>query len=91
MAKLTIEQAHSLSPDEVRKRLDAMNDKLAKYGVNASWTSATEAAVSGAGAKGKILIEPSRVQVHLDLNMALSLMKGKIETKVRDELQRALA
>src|SRR5205823_3456424 len=55
MAKVTIEQAHTLPHDEVKKRLQELADRLsAKYGIDARWVSDTEAAVKRIGVSGKI-------------------------------------
>lgn len=92
MPKLTIERAHSLNVDEVKSRLQGLADKLAeKYGLKATWKSATLAEVKGTGATGTISCEPNKVSVQIDLSFALSPLKGKIEDKVKRELETALA
>src|SRR5207237_6805236 len=89
MAKLTIEQTHRMSAEDARKCIEALNKSLAdKYDLKSSWLSDTEAKVERPGATGTIRIERDRVLVSLDLSFALSLMKGQIETRIREELQR---
>jgi putative polyhydroxyalkanoate system protein len=91
MPKLQIEHPHALEPAEVKRRLDALNRTLAdKYGIEARWTSDTEATFKRAGASGSIRTLPDRVVVDIDLSFALSPVKGKVESKIRDELKRAL-
>jgi putative polyhydroxyalkanoate system protein len=92
MPKLTIEQTHSLAADEVRRRLDTLSERLSqKYGIDARWTSDTEASVKGSGASGTIQMQPGKVVVSVDLSFVLSPVKGKVETRIRDELLRALS
>jgi putative polyhydroxyalkanoate system protein len=89
MPKLTIEQPHKLPADEARKCLDTLSRDLAdKYGLSCNWLSDTEAKVERTGASGNIKIEPQRVLVNLDLSFALSPLKGKIESRIREELAR---
>jgi putative polyhydroxyalkanoate system protein len=92
MAKLNIEQAHSLPVDEVKKRLQGLADRLSeKYGIHAKWTSDREAEVKRTGVSGKITCTDAKVTVFLDLSFVLNPLKEKIETRVRNELQQALA
>jgi putative polyhydroxyalkanoate system protein len=92
MPKLNIEQAHSLPLEEVKKRLQALADRLsAKYGIDARWVSETEAAVKRIGVTGKITCSADKVTVFLDLSMMLTPLKGKVENRVRTELANCLA
>jgi putative polyhydroxyalkanoate system protein len=92
MAKLTIEQAHTLPIDEVKKRLQALADRLSeKYGIDARWVSDREANVKRTGVSGKITCTESKVTVALDLSFMLSPLKEKIEHRVRSELESTLA
>jgi len=92
MPKLTIEQPHTLSPAEVRQRLDALRARLStKYGIDAEWKSDTRATFKRSGASGTISVEPNRVVIDVDLSFMLAPMKGQVESRIRDELVRALA
>jgi putative polyhydroxyalkanoate system protein len=92
MPKLNIEQAHSLPLEEVKKRLQALADRLsAKYGIDARWVSDTEASVKRIGVTGKITCSAEKVTVFLDLSMMLTPLKGKVENRVRTELANCLA
>jgi putative polyhydroxyalkanoate system protein len=91
MAKLNIEQAHSLPVDEVKKRLQSLADRLSeKYGISAKWTSDREAEVKRTGVTGKISCTDNKVTVFLDLSFVLSPLKDKIENRVKTELQTCL-
>ena len=92
MAKVTIEQPHALSLDEVKKRLQEVADRLsAKYGIDAKWTSDREASLKRTGVNGKIMVADNKVSVLLDLSFALIPVKGKIEDRIKRELTAALA
>ena len=92
MAKLNIEQTHALPVDEVKKRLQALADRLSeKYGISARWTSDREAEIKRTGVSGKITCNDSKVTVFLDLSFVLNPLKEKIETRVKKELQACLA
>lgn len=92
MAKLSIEQAHSLPLDEVKKRLEELAHRLsAKYGIEAQWTGDREATLKRTGVTGKIALHETKVAVLLDLSFALLPMKGKIQERIARELKSALA
>ena len=92
MAKLTIEQAHSLPLDEVKKRLEELANRLsAKYGIEANWTGDREASLKRTGVTGKITLHEAKVAVLLDLSFALLPLKGKIQERIEHELKSALA
>jgi putative polyhydroxyalkanoate system protein len=92
MAKLSIEQAHSLPLDEVKKRLQELADRLsAKYGIDAQWTGEREAALKRTGVTGTIKVLDDKVTVLLDLSFALLPIKGKIQERIERELKSALA
>jgi putative polyhydroxyalkanoate system protein len=92
MAKLNIEQAHALPIDEVKKRLQALADRLsAKYGIDARWTGDREATLKRTGVSGVIKIADDKVGVALDLSFALIPMKGKIQERIAQELKSCLA
>jgi len=92
MAKLSIEQAHSLPLDEVKKRLTELAERLAaKYGIDARWVSDREASLKRTGVTGKIQVGEDKVAVLLDISFALIPMKGRIQDRIQRELKSALA
>lgn len=89
MPKLAIAQAHSVTPEEARARIEGLARDLGdKYGIASEWTSPTHATLKGKGASGQVSIEPASVRVDLDLSFALTPVKGTIEARVKDELRR---
>jgi putative polyhydroxyalkanoate system protein len=92
MPKVRIEHAHSLPLPEVKKRLQMLADKLSeKYGIEAKWVSDHEADVKRTGVTGKITTTADKVTVALDLSFVLSPLKEKIETRVKEQLQKSLS
>lgn len=91
MARITVEQPHALPAEQVKDRLDGFLQRMAaKMGGSYKWSSPTEASIDHSMAKAAVKIEPSRVVVSVDGGMAFSLIKGKVERRVKDELQKAL-
>jgi len=91
MPKLEIQQSHSLPLDEVKLRLQKLQDELAaKYGVSAGWVSDREAEVKRTGVTGKITCDESQVRIVLDLSFALTPLKSKIENRIKEKLAAAL-
>jgi putative polyhydroxyalkanoate system protein len=89
MAKLQISQSHNVTAAEARQRLDKLSKELGeKYGLNSTWHSDTEAKVERSGAKGTIKILPNSVQIDLDLSFAMTPIKGTIEKRIKDELEK---
>lgn len=89
MAKLEITQRHTVSAEEAKKRIDQLNRELSdKYDLTSTWKSDTQAEVKRTGATGLIQIEPNQVRVNLDLSFLLNPVKDKIETKIKEELQK---
>ena len=92
MPKFTIEHPHTLSPADVKARLDKLNHRLStKYGIDSQWKSPTEATFKRTGASGSITCHPGKVVVAVDLSMLLGPMKSEVESRIRRELEKALA
>ncbi len=92
MPKVRIEHAHSLPLPEVKKRLQTLADKLSeKYGIEAKLVSDSEADIKSTCVTGKITTTADKVTVALDLSFMLSPLKEKIETRVKEQLQKSLA
>lgn len=89
MPKVEISHNHKVTAEEARKRIETLNKELGeKYGLTSHWHSDTEAHVERTGAKGTIKIEPTRVHLQLDLSFAMTPLKGTIEKRVKEELER---
>jgi putative polyhydroxyalkanoate system protein len=91
MSKLRIEHAHTLSADETWSRLEALREHLlSKYGFDVRWVSRTEATFKRPGASARLQCQPGKVVISVELSIALSSMGTQVESRVRQELARAL-
>lgn len=87
MAKIEITQGHALPKPEVRTRMEKVQAELTeKYGLAFAWDGETQMKVSGKGVKGTIQLGDTQVSVLLDLSLLLSPFKGKIESRLREQL-----
>jgi putative polyhydroxyalkanoate system protein len=91
MAKVVIEEPHALPPVEAKTRLDKTLAQLAaRYGGEVRWASEVEAQLKHKLATASLRIEAARVSVDIEGGMAFALIKGKVEARVKQELQSAL-
>lgn len=87
MPKIDISQPITVTSQEARRRLELLQDELEqRFGLVPTWTSPTQAEVRRTGASGTLRIEPSRVEVHIDLSFALTPLRGRIESEIRGRL-----
>lgn len=68
MAKIVVQQNHSLSPDEAISKIAGFQEMMAKYGVKAKWKG-NHADLKGLGVSGSIDVSDSEVVVTLKLGM----------------------
>lgn len=89
MPKVQISQSHNVTAADARQRLEKLSKELGdKYGLNSHWHSDTEAKVERSGAKGTIKIQPKEVVIDLDLSFAMTPVKGTIEKRIKEELEK---
>jgi putative polyhydroxyalkanoate system protein len=98
--KLSFSVPHSKGKDEVRSRLEAFADRVrAKYegqvkDVKQSWDGDTLSfgfRTLGNNIEGRLTVEDDRLAVDGSLPFAAMMFKGKIESTIREELERLLA
>ncbi|MDY0003177.1 MAG: polyhydroxyalkanoic acid system family protein [Polyangia bacterium] len=91
MAKIEVVQNHALPLPEARTRMEKVQAELtAKYGLSFQWEGEQQLKVSGKGVKGTIQLGATQVSVLLDLSLLLSPLKGKIESRLREQLTEQL-
>ncbi len=91
MANIEVTQPHSLELPEVKSRMESVQSELTqKYGLEFNWESDSQVKVSGKGVKGTIVVDGSKVEVKLDLSLLLRPMKGKIESRLTEQLAEKL-
>jgi len=92
MAKIDITRAHALSVEEVKTKINNLAGEIEqKYSLKSAWDSDTSLSVTGTGIKkGSISFSANEVKVDIDLSFAASMLKGKIEQKINDVLDKEL-
>ena len=93
MATIELSRAHSLPLDEAKKRAEELAKGMeTKLGLSWKWDgdSIQFEAPSGAakGTKGEVRVSTSDVKVSIDLPFMLRVMKGTIEEKVKEKLDK---
>ena len=96
MATIDIRREHALSKEEARERAEKMAKGMEeKLGIRWKWAGDNiEFDVpSGAakGATGKVSVEPKSLRVEIDLPFLLRAMKGTVESKVKERLDKLVA
>ncbi|AKT38056.1 polyhydroxyalkanoic acid system family protein [Chondromyces crocatus] len=95
MATIDIRRQHTLSKDDAKARAEqlirGMEEKL---GIRWKWAGeniefeAPEGAAKGA--KGKVTLSASEIRVEIDLPFLLRPMKGMVESKVNERLDKLI-
>ncbi|MEP7124119.1 MAG: polyhydroxyalkanoic acid system family protein [Byssovorax sp.] len=96
MATIDIKRAHTLDLEEAKKRAEALATNMQeKLGIRWSWVGDNIKfdAPSGAakGATGTVTVDASQVRVEIDLPFLLRAVKGTIEGKVTEKLDKLIA
>jgi putative polyhydroxyalkanoate system protein len=98
--KLDFSVPHALGKEEARSRLEAFADRVrAKYegqvkDVKQSWEGDTLCfgfRTLGSNFDGRLTVEEDRLNVGGSLPFAAMMFKGKIESTIREELERLMA
>lgn len=96
MATIDIKRAHTLDLAEAKARAEKLAKSMEeKLGIRWSWAGDNIKfdAPSGAakGATGTVTVDPSQVRVEIDLPFLLRAVKGTIEGKVTEKLDKLIA
>lgn len=88
MPKISMDHPHALGPDDARERVLALEaDLQERYGLETRWEGLV-LHVKRSGIDGTLSIEASRIAVRLKVSMMLGVLRGPIESGVRQELER---
>lgn len=95
MATIEIERKHTLGKDIAKERAEKLAKGMeAKLGIQWKWDGDKIKfdAPSGTakGAKGIVAVTDANVRVEIDLPFLLRAVKGSIETRVNDELNKLM-
>ncbi len=86
MAKYDLDIPHTLTPEEVRARLDKARGKLeADYGATCTWKG-DQMVVARKGLDATVRIEPTLIHVDLELGMLMSALSGAIKAGITKQL-----
>ncbi|QEG36669.1 polyhydroxyalkanoic acid system family protein [Bythopirellula goksoeyrii] len=97
MPKLQLEVPHTLPQNEAQDRLQRFTESIhGKFGdqakdVTQSWSDNVLTfgfKTLGMRIDGNIAVEPEKLVVNGDLPMAAMMFKGKIESEIRQQLER---
>ena len=91
MANIHIKQAHNLSHDEARARVeDIAKDLKKKLDADYAWHG-DSLQFKRTGASGSIKLGKGYIDLNIKLGVMLAPMKGKIESSIRKQMHVALA
>ena len=95
MSTIDITRGHTLPKDEAKKRAEELAKSLeTKFTLHWRWDGNTIRfeAPSGAakGTKGEVSVSDTEVRVQIDLPFLLKMLKGTVESKVKEKLKQLL-
>lgn len=93
MSTIKVSQAHSLSKDDAKGRMDVFEQQLGKYGVKLVWSGFT-GVIKGTGVSGGAEVLDDLVSITIKLGFlakAAGVDAGKLEASVRKRLTAAFA
>ena len=87
MPKYQLDIPHTLAADEAKKRITDATGKLSSdYGASCTWKSDNELAVSRKGLDARVMLEPSRVRIDLNLGFLMTPFADMIKTGITKKL-----
>jgi putative polyhydroxyalkanoate system protein len=87
MPKYQLDIPHALAADEAKKRISEATGKLSTdYGATCTWKGDNELAVSRKGLDARVVLEPSRVHIDLNLGFLMTPFADLIKTGITKKL-----
>jgi putative polyhydroxyalkanoate system protein len=87
LPKYQLDIPHTLTPEEAKKRIDAATGKLSsEYGATCAWKSDNELSVSRKGLDARVMLEPSRVRIDLNLGFLMTPFADLIKNGITKKL-----
>lgn len=88
MAEARVKKSHNLGLDAARERADtAARDLAAKYGARTEWRG-NDLHFARGPIQGRIRVSASEVEFYANLGLLGGVLKGKVESKAREILDR---
>lgn len=89
MSDIKVTKAHAHGKDEAKKRIERMLGKMSDgMGIKTEWDG--DVCRFTGPAKGEVTVKDDCVDVEVKLGLAAKMMKGTIEKKLAEGLDRAL-
>jgi putative polyhydroxyalkanoate system protein len=90
--KYQLDIPHTLAADEAKKRISNATGKLSsEYGATCTWKGDNELAVSRKGLDARVMLEPSRVRIELNLGFLMTPFADLIKNGITKKLSAILA
>jgi len=90
--KYQLDIPHTLPADEAKKRISDATGKLSSdYGASCTWKSDNELSVSRKGLDARVMLEPSRVRIDLNLGFLLTPFADTIKNGITKKLSSILS
>ena len=87
MPKYQLDIPHTLAPEEAKQRIADATGKLSTdYGATCTWKSDNELAVSRKGLDARVMLEPSRVRIDMNLGFLMTPFAELIKTGITKKL-----
>ena len=87
MPKYQLDIPHTLAPDEAKKRINDATGKLSSdYGASCTWKTDSELAVSRKGLDARVMLEPSRVRIEMNLGFLMTPFADLIRNGITKKL-----
>ena len=87
MPKYQLDIPHTLPDDEAKKRISDATGKLSTdYGASCTWKNDNELTVSRKGLDARVMLEPSRVRIDLNLGFLMTPFADMIKTGITKKL-----
>jgi putative polyhydroxyalkanoate system protein len=90
MATIKLSHPNPLSVEEAKKKInEAFSSYSTKFGLKQRWEG-DKLMLNGSGIEGHANVSAKSVDVEVKLGLAASVFKGKIESGIKEELEKHL-
>jgi putative polyhydroxyalkanoate system protein len=85
--KYQLDIPHTLTPEEAKKRISDATGKLStEYGATCTWKADNELSVSRKGLDARVVLEPARVRIDLNLGFLMTPFADLIKNGITKKL-----
>lgn len=91
MSRLSIVHPHHASVDQVRQQVEKLMTSLqSKYGASSQWEGDSTVRVKAPSITGSLSFDSTALHIDVQFGMLGNMLKPKIETEIRDYLNKHL-